>query len=195
MLAAAQLAEARGDHVLAGLRLDRARRTLPAATPAVLAHVERLAVRLDIDRGDHRAATDRCRQLPPSPATDLEWARIHLAAGDDEAARELLRPEDHRTDRRSTLVFGLVVAQAHASVDLGAAHQLLHDALVLAAPVDFVRTIIAEGPRIWNLLESVPKDRHLSEYVARLLAAADGVTPALLGSSPGTSSTRSVSVS
>ncbi len=55
-LTAARLASARGDRVVVRVHLDRGRRILPAADPAVRAHLDRVELRLDLEGGELAAA-------------------------------------------------------------------------------------------------------------------------------------------
>ncbi len=124
------------------------------------------------------------RRLPPSPRTELLAARVRLASGDHPGGRQILSSITDLATVRLRIEHGILAALATAPTDLTAAHQFLNEALSLAEPAGYHRTLVAEGPDLWKLLESLPADRRISDYIARLLAAAHRVVPSPRASVP-----------
>jgi phytoene dehydrogenase-like protein len=86
----ARLAMMRRDDVVAEVHLDRARQVIPEATPPVVAHIDRVQLRHELQRSDLSAAESILGRLPPSVESDLLEARVRLSAGDDGGARDVL---------------------------------------------------------------------------------------------------------
>jgi LuxR family maltose regulon positive regulatory protein len=175
----ASLAQARGDESAAAEAIDRARAVLPDATGPVIACIDRAAVGLALDRGDQDAATALASRLPQSPMSTLLAARVRLADGDRRGAGDLLNsiPTQAMT-RRLEIEHSLLRALTIANSDAAAAHDLVHQALGLAEPVGFHRTLVTAGPGLWRLLESLPAHGRTADYVAGILHTAHGVVPA-----------------
>jgi LuxR family maltose regulon positive regulatory protein len=76
---------------------------------------------------------------------------------------------------RLTIEHDLLTALATADIDPPRAHDVLHHALALAQPTGFHRTLVAEGPPLWRLLESHPAPGRIAGYVAEILGSADAV--------------------
>jgi LuxR family maltose regulon positive regulatory protein len=172
----ALVASARGDPESAADAIDQARSVLPHATRPVVAHVDQVDSRLALDRGDHQAADAVQARLPASPASDLVAARVRLAADDHAGALDILDAMAGRTStRRLQIEHGMLSALALAHTEPSGAHEALHRALVLAEPVGFHRTFVAEGPALWALLESLPAHGRIADYVAGLLDTAHHV--------------------
>lgn len=176
-LQTARVAASRGDDTAAADALARARAAQPHAAASVVAWIDRVELRLALERGDLTAAAELWRRLPPSPVTDLIGARIRLAVDDPSAALDALAAMDPPSTRRLQIEHGLLAALATAPGDVDAAHRVLHEALALAEPVGFHRTIIDNGPDMWKLLASVPAPGRVGDYVERLLEAARQVVP------------------
>jgi LuxR family transcriptional regulator, maltose regulon positive regulatory protein len=172
----AQIAGARGDEPASTEAIRRARAVLPHAASPVIAHIDQVESRLALDRGDLATATVLCAGLPPSAAADLLAARLRLATGDRSGARELLEATaDRMSTIRLTIEHDLLTALATADIDPPRAHDVLHDALALAQPAGFQRSLVAEGPPLWRLLESLPAHGRVAGYVAEILDSADAV--------------------
>ena len=173
----ARLASATGEHSEVASHLERARRAVPKATALVVAHIDRVELRLALECGAGNIDM-LLRRLPPSPESDLLAARVRLASGDDEAARSILAHAPVDATPRYRIEHGILSALALASGDIGRAHARLRDALTLAEAGGFQRSIVSEGPRLWELLESLPSGGSLGAYVTRLLGVARRVVPA-----------------
>lgn len=172
----ARMASTRGDDAEVAARLDKARRTMPTATTAVVAQIDRVELRHALERGAADVETLLAR-LPPSPATDLLVARARLASGDDDGARAVLAHVPVDTTPRWRIDHGILSALALASSDTTLAHRQLHAALTLAEAGGFQGSIVKEGPRLWTLLESLPTSGGLGDYVSRLLNLAGRIVP------------------
>jgi LuxR family maltose regulon positive regulatory protein len=177
----ALVASARGDAHGATDAITQARSVLPHATVPVIARIDQVDARIALDRGDHRTAADLQARLPPSPASDLLAARRRLATDDHVGALDVLDAMAGRTStRRLQVEHGLLSALALTRDGLAApvrarAHDVMHQALVLAEPVGFRRTFVAEGPALWALLESLPAHGGIAGYIAGLLDTAHHV--------------------
>ena len=106
----------------------------------------------------------------------LHVARLNLAQGQPEAARDLLqqlRPaaENHRRTG-SVIALDLLLAQTWlASGDETRALDTLEPALALAEPEGYMRLFLDEGPAMARLLQLIPPDSPVAGYAGRLLAA------------------------
>ena len=128
----ARLASMRRDDVVLEVHLDRARRVIPEAALPVVAHIDRVQLLLEVQRGDLSAAESVLRRLPSSVETDLLEARIRLSVGDDQGGRDVLaRVTDLALPRRH-IEHRLLTALANAGGDLPVAHAALDDALGVA---------------------------------------------------------------
>jgi LuxR family maltose regulon positive regulatory protein len=172
----ALIAGARGDDQGADEDLWRSRAVLPHAGGPVIAHIDEVAVRLALDRGDHATAGAVHHRLPRSATSELLAARLRLAVEDHSGARDILEAAaGHCSTRRLQVEHGLLSAMAIAATEPRRAHEILHGALARAEPVGFHRTVVSQGPVLWKLLESLPADDAIADYIARLLDAAHHV--------------------
>lgn len=165
--------------------LEAARRIMPAATPVVTDHIDRLAANIAVDTG-HIGASGLIEGLMPTASRLLLQAR-HALLSDGNAAALLDGATDMMTTRRLRIEKGLLSARALVGVDRPRASERLADTLRLAEPVGFQRTILDEGADVYALLEALPTDTGLERYVASLLDAARHQT-----ASPGEPPTQSL---
>jgi LuxR family maltose regulon positive regulatory protein len=170
----ARLASTRGDDVVVEVHLDRARRVIPEATPAVLAHIDRVRLRHQLRGGGVAAARSLLGRLPPSAERDLLDARIRLCVGDEKGARDVLERLRHLGVPRLHIEHQILAGLATARADLEAAHEFVRDGLHAALAMGWQQSIIAEGPPLWELMRSLPTDGDMREYVDRLLSATAG---------------------
>ena len=177
----ALLADARGDERAAADAVDQARAVLPRATRPVVGQIDQVEMRLALGRGDLATAETIQAGLAPSPTADLLAARVRLAKGDPRGALHILEATDAGGTRRHDIEHNLLSARALADSESSRAPAAVHRALALAEPAGFHRTLVAEGPRLWRLLESLPADGRTAAYIADLLQSAHRVVP-----SPGT---------
>jgi LuxR family transcriptional regulator, maltose regulon positive regulatory protein len=172
----ALLAGARGDDTAAADAIQRARTVFAHPSRPVIARIDQVDLRLALDRDDPAAAEALATRLPPSPASALLAARVRLAASDPGGARDILEAvADQASTRRLQIEHSLL--SALAGDGSSRSQDLLHRALALAEPVGFHRTLLAEGPALWKLLQSLPAHGRIAAYVADLLDAADHVVP------------------
>jgi LuxR family transcriptional regulator, maltose regulon positive regulatory protein len=166
----AQVASARGDHGAAAEDIERARAAIPRATPPVIAWIDRAELRLALERHD-RATAERVQpRLPPSPETALLTARLGLLADDPRGAVSILDTVvDGVCTRRLKVEHRLLMAIALAHSNPPRAHEALDSALALAEPVGLHRTLLAEGPALWKLLEAHPAHDRIADYIASIL--------------------------
>ena len=179
----ARVAARRGDVDEADDSLRHARSVIPNAADGLVVHIDRVQMRLLLDRGDVAGAEALGWEMPPSVATDLLMARLRLARGDHDGAGELLEAMGASSRRGVEVERGLLLALALAKEDLDAAHAALHEALVAARPADYVMTFVREGPELWQLLKSMPAGGEIGRYVERLLEQADRLLPSARSSS------------
>jgi LuxR family maltose regulon positive regulatory protein len=169
-------AGARGDERAAMAAVEQARSLLPQAAVPVTARIDEVELRVALDRGDHRAAEALQQRLPPSARGALLTARVRLAAGDHGGALDVLDAMAGQcSTRRLEVEHGMLSALAAAGTEHSRAHELLYRALARAEPVGFHTTFVAEGPPLWNLLESLPAHGRIADYIAQLLEAAQHV--------------------
>jgi LuxR family transcriptional regulator, maltose regulon positive regulatory protein len=174
----ALLASARGDEHTAAEAVEDARAVLPHATRPVGAHIDQVDLRLALARGDLATAESLHARLPASPAADILAVRLRLAAGDPRGALDILDATvEHSGTRRLAVEHSLLSAVGLAETGSSRAHAALHRALELAEPAGFRRTFVAEGPRLWTLLESLPTRGRIAAYVTDLLDAAHRLVP------------------
>ncbi|HKA85571.1 MAG TPA: LuxR C-terminal-related transcriptional regulator [Acidimicrobiales bacterium] len=166
----AQVASARGEYEAAADAIERARAAIPHATPPVVAWIDRAELRLALDRRDRVTADLVQPRLPPSPETELLTARLRLLADDPPGALSALETvADGTSTRRLRVEQQLLTAIALARSDPPRAHKALDSALTLAEPVGLHRTVLAEGPVVWSLLEAHPAHGRTADYIARIL--------------------------
>jgi LuxR family maltose regulon positive regulatory protein len=173
----AQIAAARGDGPASIEAIEQARAVFPHAASPVIAHIDQVDARLALDRGDLATATALRARLPSSATADLLAARLRLATGDRAGTRELLEAmADRMSTTRMTIEHDLLTALATADTERRRADDALHHALALAQPAGFERTLVAEGPALWRLLESLPAHGRIADYIAEILETADLVS-------------------
>ena len=173
----AQIAAARGDEPASTEAIERARVIFPHAASPVIAHIDHVDARLALDRGDLAAARALSARLPSSATADLLAARLRLATGDRAGALQLLEAmADRISTTRLTIEHDLLTALASANTERPRADDALHHALALAQPAGFQRTLVAEGPALWRLLESLPAHGRIADYITEILETADAVS-------------------
>lgn len=177
-LALARVADATGDRALGDLCIERARSVQPRASRVVRARIDAHDLRRALARGDRTRAGELLSRLPAGVRDDLLAARVALADGDDTTAAELLagaRPEV--TTRRERIELGLLAALAGRKGDRSLVHEQLADTLTLTESAGFHRTVIEEGPAMWDLLEGVPARDRLATHVEALVVSARNEVP------------------
>ena len=93
---------------------------------------------------------------------------------------------DGASTRRLSVEHQLLTAIALARSNPPRAHAALDTALGLAGPVGLHRTVLAEGPVLWSLLEAHPAHGRIADYIARILGNTHRVRhPPLAPSQPG----------
>lgn len=177
-LALADVAEARGDRSAADSCFERAHAAQPQATTIVRARIDGAAARTALRRGDLATGAARADQLPAGLDADLVGARRALVAGDAAAALDHLQRVDPTAEpRRVRMEHEVLTALAHRRTDRALAADHLARALALSGPERFHRTLLAEGPILWDLLEAVPAHGATADHVDALLAAARRAVP------------------
>ncbi|MEJ2889512.1 LuxR C-terminal-related transcriptional regulator [Actinomycetospora aeridis] len=179
-VAAARLAEARGDLDTALALLDEAERLHDGDYSPEVAPVPAVRARLRIRRGELHDAETWARHLSPDDEPTylreyehLTLARLLLARRDDAAGLlERLRVAAEQGARTGSLVEVLVLQARAAQVrgDMPSALGVLRRALGLAEPAGLVRVITEEGPPIAMLLRALPKQDPAYGSARRLLA-------------------------
>jgi LuxR family maltose regulon positive regulatory protein len=153
-------------------QLDEARSSMLSPTPIVLDQIARLEARAAVDNGDPRAERLVAALLPGVDRTLLQSRRA-LAEGDTGEARRLLGTLSETTlTRRQRVQRGVIAARAEAETDLATAIGPIRGVLRLAAEVSFVRLMIDEGPELHRLLDTVPADIRIDDFVGRVLDGA-----------------------
>jgi LuxR family maltose regulon positive regulatory protein len=121
-------------------------------------------------------------QLAQTHDLPISRARVCLARGDPLAGLALLAPLRRQVEARGwqderlkVIVLQAVMHQAYGEKDK--AVQLLREALALAVPGGFIRLFVDEGPPMAQLLSEALRQGVMREYISKLLAAFDLVTP------------------
>ena len=122
-------------------------------------------------QGDLAAAA----QLAQAHELPISQARVHLAQGDTSAALAALEPlrrqveaKNWQDERLQVMVLQSVALHAHGEKDK--AVQLLGEALALAEPGGFIRTLVDEGLPMARLLSESVAHGIMPDYIAKLLA-------------------------
>ncbi|HEX5295126.1 MAG TPA: LuxR C-terminal-related transcriptional regulator [Streptosporangiaceae bacterium] len=165
--------------------IEAARRALPGAGPALRARADELEALIRLSQGDPSTPTRLADGLPAAHRS-LLLARIALAAGDHHAAQDQLRalPPGELTERRALVRQILLAAAAIERGDpmtASAVAGILHAARVNG----FLNTVVTTAPQVTSyLVEHAPQLRP-DPFTGQLVAAAlqaratqpDAVTP------------------
>ena len=134
-------------------------------------------VKVLLRQGNLAAAAD----LAGKYELPLIRARVLLAQGDPSAALAVLRPlrqqmeaQGLADERFKAMILQAVALRANGEKDK--AVQLLAEALALAEPGGFIRIFVDEGAPMAHLLSEAAAEGIMPDYVARLLAAFEGLT-------------------
>lgn len=177
-LALADLAEARGDRAGVDQAIERARAAQPWASPVVVAHIDRAAAIAALRRGDVARARPLVEAQPAGVHRQHLAARLALAERDPTAATELLAEVDEGSlDRRQRIEHGVLLALATRTVDRARAAEHLAHVLATTEAQGFHRTLVAEGPALWDLLEAVSAHGRVAAHVEALLDTARRTVP------------------
>jgi LuxR family transcriptional regulator, maltose regulon positive regulatory protein len=171
-LSFARLATAKGQEATAASYLTDARFAFPAPSPTVRAAFAVEELRQAIAFAPQRG-TQLLSELPDRVETQLLRARLAVSQGQPTVAGELLDNLDGVETTRARVERNVLRALVAFDHDVPAAHSHLRDALMLARPEGFLRTVLEQGSAVARLLESFPPDGQLSPYVGDLLAMAD----------------------
>ncbi|MEZ5178313.1 MAG: LuxR C-terminal-related transcriptional regulator [Acidimicrobiales bacterium] len=177
-LALADLAEAQGDR-------DRRRAGDRASTPPSrgprrwwwpepIEPRGRAALR----RGDAAEARPLVESQPAGVDRQQLLARLALVERDRAAAEAHLAEVDvDQLHLRQRIEHGVLLALAIRTVDRGRAAQHLAEVLALTEAQGYHRTLVAEGPALWDLLEAVPAHGRIAAHVEALLDTARRTVP------------------
>jgi LuxR family maltose regulon positive regulatory protein len=174
-LCMARSARAFGDHALAAAHLDHARVLYQAPDAAVLrvwTEEDALqALRFEPERAG--AIIDGLDDR----RTEARLLRLRLAVleRDERRARAILAELPPPTTRREQVERGVLGALQVLDRDIDQANARLQQALAVAMPERFVRTIVDLGPDVHRLLKSCAPDPTLQAYVDDLLTVTGGV--------------------
>lgn len=177
----ALLREATGDWDAALQDLDEAERLMiPGPVPGVPPHVHRARLLLrqgrDVDEwiSSHELSPDDSLTYASEPEhVELARALVERAPADALSLIDRLLADATRGDRSGTvLVLLLLRARAHHALGAtGEAMTALRAALDLAEPEGYVRTFVAEGEQIRELLRAAVGQGISTAYASRLLEA------------------------
>ena len=171
LLELARLAMTRGATDDATSIIERSRRVMPAATPVVRDHIDRLEARLAIDLG-RPSVPERVAGLRPTAHRALLEARLLLAGEDPSTAVQVLdQAQGMMSTRRLRVEHGLLSARALAPYHRARALDQLEQALQLAEPVGLVRPFVDEGPALRSLLEAISPRTGLDTFASRVVDA------------------------
>jgi LuxR family maltose regulon positive regulatory protein len=148
-----------------------ARRVLPGTTSALLTRADELEVLLRVSLGDLRFSADLASRIP-AVRRHLLLARVALASGDPDGAREhlkMLAPAE--LTPRSALMHQILMAATAIEHDDPAAAAILGGVLGTAGREGFVNTVVTAAPQVTSYL--VEKSHAMPEpLLAHLIEAA-----------------------
>jgi LuxR family maltose regulon positive regulatory protein len=148
-----------------------ARLVLAGTEPLLLARADELDALLRLSLGDLRSPAELAGGLPAARRSML-LARVALAAGDHDAAREHLRsPLGELTPRRELERQLLLAAAAIGRGDPVAA-SLLGGALQAARQGGFLNTVVTAAPQVTSYLVEHAPHAGPDQFMGRLIAAA-----------------------
>jgi LuxR family maltose regulon positive regulatory protein len=168
----ARLASAQMDEVLAAGHLKRAQLFLVSASPSMQATFALEAAQQAIlfDPSKAHVIIDA---LDDGPDAVLLRAKLALREEDPVLASSLLDMIAPASSLRERVERAVLVALTLVDRDVDHANKHLGEALRLAHPQGFVRTIIAHGSAVPKLLASFPADEALEPYVQTLTEASN----------------------
>jgi LuxR family maltose regulon positive regulatory protein len=152
--------------------VEAARLVLPNTASVLLARADELEALLRLALGDLRTPAELASGLPAARRS-LLLARIALASGDHQAAREHLQalsPAD-LTPRRALVCHILVAAAAVERGDPLSA-SLLADVLDVARREGFLHTVVTTAPQVTNYLAGHPGELRQDPFTQQLIGAA-----------------------
>jgi LuxR family transcriptional regulator, maltose regulon positive regulatory protein len=142
------------------------------ASAALLAQADEQAAVLRLSFGDLHSAAELTSRLP-AVRRGLLLARVALAGGDHHAAREHLRavPPSDLTPRRA-LMHQLLLAAAAIERNDPAAAGLLGNALHTARGHGFLNTVVTTAPQVTGYLVEHAAHLRADPFIEQLIAAA-----------------------
>jgi ATP/maltotriose-dependent transcriptional regulator MalT len=159
---------AEGDEEAAWIGLIEAQTTLASPSPAVRAMFALEQLRQHRELALHGGSPSDVL-LPDRADTAILRARRALVRGGGQEARAILEDECIPVSKREHIERGVLLALASFDHDRQLAHVLLREALLLAKPEGFVRTLLEQGDEVSPLLRSLPFDSEISPYVDELI--------------------------
>ena len=177
---------ARGQIRDALVSIEAARRVLPGAAPILLARADELEALLRLSLGDPRTPAELAAGLPAA-RRGLLLARIELAAGHHDAARQHLRePSLTNVTPRLALVRQILLAAAAIQRGDPMTASIVAGALQEARLGGFLNTVVTTAPQVTSyLVKHAPRWRPDSFTDQLVAAAMDARTARPEGSGPG----------
>jgi LuxR family transcriptional regulator, maltose regulon positive regulatory protein len=172
LLDRAEIWAARGQTRDALANVETARRVLAGTKSVLLSRADELEALMCLSLGDLQSAIDLARGLPAARRS-LLLARIALAAGDHQAAREHLRsPALRELTPRRALVRQILLAAAAIGRDDPMIAGVLGGALQAARSGGFLNTVVMTAPQVTSfLVEHAPRARP-DPFMEQLITAA-----------------------
>jgi len=172
LLDRARIWAARGQVRDALTTVEAARKVVTEASMALLARADEQEALLRASLGDLRSPAELTGRLPAT-RRGLLLARVALAAGDHDAAREHLQavPVSGLTQRQA-LVRQLLLAAAAIERDDRAAAGMLGSALHTARSHGFLNTVVTTAPQVAGYVVEHAAQLRADPYVEQLIAAA-----------------------
>jgi LuxR family maltose regulon positive regulatory protein len=124
----------------------------------------------------HQGNSAAAAELAEKHELPISQVRVHLARGDTSAALAVLEPLRQRVeaegieDKRLRVIVLQAVA-LHEHGEREKAVQMVGEALAMAEPGGFIRTLVDEGPPMAQLLVKAAEQGILPDYTAKLLSA------------------------
>jgi LuxR family transcriptional regulator, maltose regulon positive regulatory protein len=172
LLDRARIWAARGQVRDALTTVEAARKVVTEASTALLARADEQEALLRASLGDLRSPAELTDRLPAT-RRGLLLARVALAAGDHDAAREHLQavPLSGLTQRQA-LVRQLLLAAAAIERDDRAAAGMLGSALHTARSHGFLNTVVTTAPQVAGYVVEHAAQLRADPYIEQLIAAA-----------------------
>jgi LuxR family transcriptional regulator, maltose regulon positive regulatory protein len=161
---------ARGQARDALATIEAARAVLPEAGSVLQARADELEALIRLSLGDLRSPAELAAGLPAVPRS-LLLARIALAAGDDRAAQDQLRPLGELTPRRA-LVREILLAAAAIGRGDPTADGIIGGVLEVARHGGFLNTVVTTAPPVTSYLVEHATRLRPDQFTEQLIGAA-----------------------
>jgi LuxR family transcriptional regulator, maltose regulon positive regulatory protein len=179
LLDRAEISAARGQARGALATIEAARRVLPEAGPALLGRADELEALIRLSLGDPRTPAELAAGLPVA-RRGLLLARIALAGGDHQAARDHMRGLPDRLTPRRALVRHILLAAAAIERGDPMAASAVAGALQDTRAGGWLHTAVTTAAQVTGYLVEHARELRPDPFTGQLIAAALEVRAAQL---------------